>query len=321
MDSDRRLKVLYIAGNGRSGSTLLDVILGQVPGFFAVGEVRNMWDYGILQNRPCGCGKPFGECPTWQTILGGDLLAGQTIDPAEMATLRERFARTKRLLPMLLGGSRYVRKASTDMRRYLDATERLYWSVAERTGASVIVDSSKWPTYAFLLDSIPSIDLHVLHLVRDPRACAFSWTRKKESEPGVYMDRHNAFVATSFWVAWNPAIQHFWGSRAQRYKFLTYEDFVTHPRRSFEEIVRFVGADVPSPGPFVDDHSISMAPTHSLEGNATKFISGSVTIRSDTEWQSRIPMLSKAVVSAMTWPWLLRYGYWGGRGQRRGHGE
>ncbi|HMB70712.1 MAG TPA: sulfotransferase, partial [bacterium] len=69
--SEGRLKVLYIAGNGRSGSTLLDVILGQIPGFFPVGEVRNVWDYGVVENRPCGCGEAFHDCPFWSRILSG----------------------------------------------------------------------------------------------------------------------------------------------------------------------------------------------------------------------------------------------------------
>ena len=37
--SGERVKVLYIAGSGRSGSTILDRILGQLDGFFSVGEL------------------------------------------------------------------------------------------------------------------------------------------------------------------------------------------------------------------------------------------------------------------------------------------
>ena len=40
---EKKVKVLFIAGNGRSGSTILDVILGQLEGFFAVGELRRIW--------------------------------------------------------------------------------------------------------------------------------------------------------------------------------------------------------------------------------------------------------------------------------------
>ena len=35
-----RTKVLFIGGYGRSGSTLLDRLLGQIDGFVSVGEVR-----------------------------------------------------------------------------------------------------------------------------------------------------------------------------------------------------------------------------------------------------------------------------------------
>jgi len=317
---DGRLKVLYIAGNGRSGSTLLDVLLGQVPGFVAVGEVRNMWDYGLVQNRPCGCGEAFHDCSFWNRVVAGGPLANRIFDPAEIARLRERFARTKRLVPMLLRRGKYVDHSNEDMRQYLDITERLYQSLATASGARVIVDSSKWPTYAFLLDAIPSIDLHVLHLVRDPRACAFSWTRKKEVEPGVFLDQHNALVSTSYWVVWNPVIRYFWGKKRNRYRFLAYEDFVTRPRSSFNDIVRFVGEVVPTDTPFLDDHTVKVCPTHSLEGNAVKFASGPIAIRSDSEWEARISPANRAVVTAMTWPWLLRYGYWnrGGRGRETG---
>ena len=36
------VKVVYIAGMGRSGSTLLGSLLGQLDGFFFVGEFRHL---------------------------------------------------------------------------------------------------------------------------------------------------------------------------------------------------------------------------------------------------------------------------------------
>ena len=197
MSPERKLKVLYVAGNGRSGSTLIDVILGQVPGFFPVGEVRNVWDYGLAENRPCGCGVPLRRCPTWSKIFREHLSDESAVDPVQIAAWRQRFARTKRLVPMLLQGKKYARHPDNGIRDYLSTTERLYRSIASVTGARVIVDSSKWPTYAFLLSNLPSIDLHILHLVRDPRACAFSWRRTKETEPGVYLDKRGWTVSSS----------------------------------------------------------------------------------------------------------------------------
>src|SRR6266705_3371373 len=69
------LRVLYIGGWGRSGSTLLDRMLGQVPGFFALGEVREIWQSGLRENRLCGCGASFRECPFW-TRVGAEAFGG-----------------------------------------------------------------------------------------------------------------------------------------------------------------------------------------------------------------------------------------------------
>ena len=34
------IKVVYITGAGRSGTTLLDILLGELDGFFSAGEMR-----------------------------------------------------------------------------------------------------------------------------------------------------------------------------------------------------------------------------------------------------------------------------------------
>lgn len=300
-----RLKVLYVAGNGRSGSTLLDVILGQVPGFTPVGEVRNVWDYGLVENRPCGCGEPMRACPTWDAILTS-AYGDARPDPAQVAAWRERFAQTKRLLPIFARGKGYAKGA--EIRRYLEVLEKLYHGIADATGARVVVDSSKWPTYAFLLNQVPSIDLHVLHLVRDPRACAHSWTRRKQAEPGRFLDQQGAVYTTSYWVVWNPSIRRLFRGRGDRYHFMRYEDFVSDPRAHINDVLRFVG-EGDAESPFISDREVAVSPTHTVEGNAARFERGSITIRADTEWKSAMPGAQRALVTAMTWPLLWRYGY------------
>ena len=64
-----------IGGWGRCGSTLVDMMLGQLPGFVSAGEVRELWLRGILENRPCGCGVPFRSCPFW-TKVGDEAFPG-----------------------------------------------------------------------------------------------------------------------------------------------------------------------------------------------------------------------------------------------------
>jgi hypothetical protein len=56
------IKVLYIAGPTRSGSTLLSKILGEVDGFFNAGEIIDIWDRGLASDGLCSCGKAMSQC-------------------------------------------------------------------------------------------------------------------------------------------------------------------------------------------------------------------------------------------------------------------
>ena len=97
-----RPRLLFIAGWGRSGSTLLDRILGQVPGVFSAGELRDIWRRGALEDRLCGCGSPFRECAVWRKV--GEVAFGgwDAIDLVEAQALRDRLDRPW-ATPLLLG--------------------------------------------------------------------------------------------------------------------------------------------------------------------------------------------------------------------------
>src|SRR5947209_19958625 len=69
-----RVRVLYVGGCGRSGSTLLDRMLGQVPGVLAIGEVVHIWRRGVGEDQLCGCGKAFTDCEFWSEV--GDVAFG-----------------------------------------------------------------------------------------------------------------------------------------------------------------------------------------------------------------------------------------------------
>src|SRR5205085_5528348 len=68
---------------------------------------------------------------------------------------------------------------SADKLRYAETVAQLYRSLRKTSGREVIVDASRFISYAHILETQPDIQLYVLHLVRDPRAVAFSWTRKR----------------------------------------------------------------------------------------------------------------------------------------------
>ncbi|WFE98843.1 sulfotransferase [Micromonospora sp. WMMD964] len=305
------IRVLYLAGSGRSGSTLVTNVLGQVPGFFAAGELRYLWRRGILENRQCGCGVPLADCPLWTRIRAD--LAGA--DPAGIAG---RLAARLRLrgLPALL---RRRRRGQRPVDSHPDDAHlaRLYASIAEHALADrpggVVVDSSKLPPYGALLGALPGIDLYVLHVVRDPRATAYSWRRRRPLDGPAddrLMSRPPVWKAAVLWLVWNTATVRLWGRRPvdDRYLRVRYEDFVADPAGTTARIVRFVGAtadDLPFPTP----DTVRLAPTHSVAGNPSRHRTGLVPVVADTEWLTGLSTGAYAVVTALTGPVLARFGY------------
>jgi hypothetical protein len=78
-----RIKVLYIAGSGRSGSTFLGQVLGQVPGFCFVGETLYAW-HTFDQHRLCGCGTPLVDCTFWHAVRQAAGGGTGPIEPREL---------------------------------------------------------------------------------------------------------------------------------------------------------------------------------------------------------------------------------------------
>lgn len=304
------MKVLFITGFGRSGTTLVDSILGQVEGFFSLGESQYVWDRALERNLLCSCGAPFRECSVWGPLaddIGGDL---ETEDLRRMARLRDRQGPGRVLARAALG------KALPDRREwdhYVARTERMLRTVREATGSRVLIDSSKSPSHGLVLGAIPGVELHVLHMVRNPRAVAHAWSKHKVydgsgSEP-MYMARLKLHRSSAKWLAWNTAIELLW-RRSGRYLLLPYEDFVAEPRRSIQGVLELLGEEGAAL-PFGDDRTVNLDPVHSVAGNPSRFTTGRIEIRSDEAWKRDMSRSRQLAVAALTWPLLARYGYFG----------
>ena len=302
------MKVLYIVGMGRSGSTILANSLGEIDGFFSTGEMCYMWRNNLLENRLCGCGEPFRECPVWSRVLQRAFGGADEVDPREMMAELSAGARTRHLPMMLTDSGR--RRLAGRMRRLLNNTGWLYRALQAETGSRVIVDSSKEPAYGRALGMAPGIDLYVLHLVRDSRATAYSWAKKKaqpDSAEREVMVQFSPFKNSWMWDTWNGAAEALWGRDPSRYLRLRYEDFVADPRASFERILELLGEDAELP--LVSDSEVKLGVSHTVSGNPNRFQTGSVALKPDTEWMREMSEEDRKRVTLLTYPMLRRYGY------------
>ena len=296
------MKVLYILGRGRSGSTILANVLGEVPGFFSAGELRVLWDPVIARNAPCGCGVVVTECPLWSVVLS----RLRDVDPSDVARWQHEIVRESNIF-------RLLRKDASDwhtLQDYARVTNRLYKEIQDVTGCSVIIDSSKRPSYGAFLRLLEDGDPYYVHLARDPRASAYSWqSRRHESIHGDEVKQRNAVDSTVRWNLLNIGSEVLLKRVGSDHgAHLRYEDFVARPRATVQELCDLVGTGSVEL-PFLDDRTVELGPNHTIAGNPSRFSTGRLEIRDTQEWKTKQDATSRWLATAVALPFLRRYRY------------
>lgn len=305
--------VVLVAGYGRSGSTLLDRLLGQVGGFVSVGEFYWLWLWSLGQNQRCGCGQPFRSCAFWTAVFdrafGG--FSGLDLDRAValQAVCEGRRYGAQALLPGR-GGA---------VAEYRDLLARVYRAVLDVAGARVVVDSSKFPARALVLGRLDGLSTAVVHVVRDSRAVAFSWqrTRRRPEIDGAteLMPRRTPARTAAVWTVANTLLE----AVARRYataERLRYEDLLRDTASTLGRVASRLGETHPDLG-FLRAGTAEMGVDHTVAGNPMRFQVGRVALAADEEWATAMRPRDRRLVTALTLPLLLRYGYAGRRSRRR----
>lgn len=314
-----RTEVLLIAGAGRSGSTLLARLLGELPGVVNVGELSLLWVSGIERQDLCGCGTPVLRCPYWVRILS-DAFPGGLPDVRRVLAARSRATSLRTWMrSRLLGAS--PRRSNTAMTVYRHLMECLYRTVRAETEAHVIVDASKLVTHALPLFESPLLDIRVLHLVRDSRAVAFSLQRRKLDPgraSGAFMNREGPERTARYWTKIN-LLTHVVGRAHGRYLRVRYEDLLNDPKGQLERVAAFMGLSL-APTPFLSEGFADLTTQHTIGGNPDRLRTGPVPLRLDDEWTGRMAPTQRRAVISRTWPLMAAYGYLGRRANAHARG-
>ncbi len=291
---------------------MLDLLLGELDGYVATGELRNLWGYGLLDGWLCGCREPMKSCPFWRSVLERAGLDG--VDPAWVDETQRLHVRVRpRPLARIWLFHRFGVRLPRRLAAYRRLMTQLYGGVLGASGARVVVDSSKRPANAMLLAASDDIDLFVVHLVRDPRAVANSWLRARDNPANPTGKRTKVFhplVTGARWLAWNAPIQALvrrW--LGPRYMRLRYEEFARDPAGALNRITSMVEGRARSPLPFLDGARAKLGPNHTAVGNRNRFVSGEVTIRCDEAWREQMRTKDKLLATLPSLPLLRAYGY------------
>lgn len=293
------ITVIYIAGAGRSGTTILDRILGTIEG---VESLNQVYPLGEPERRHCACGEEMSSCLFWQKVFEHSTVLPERMD--ELLRLRERVDHT-RYLPLLLTsvGRRIL---DPSLSRYLEMLQDVYEALAEAAKKQILVDSSKVTSRAFLLGMISTINVYVIHMVRDVRGVIYSWQKKKKRKGGYLTGPGTANVG-KFWTLNNLSseVLGFW----LPYQRVKYEEFGRRPKEEVARIRRRIQPIANRRGDFIDSDVVRLRKNHSISGNPDRFQSGRTSIRLDEEWKRELDECTERLWRVVTYPLLRRYGY------------
>ncbi len=291
------IDVVYILGMPHSGTTLLSNLLGEFEGCVCVGELCLVWRRWLTGSGQCGCGQVLASCQFWDRVRVEGFRGG--LDARWLADFAHRLNVTRRL-PAVVKGAAGRGSGADDVRRYRAALAHLYRAIAEVADKPTIIDSTKSPGAAVMLENVPGIRVHLVHVVRDSRGTLFShrW-RGNPERPGP--------TNLLLWSVWHLFAELRW-SRHRGYLRVRYEDFVAAPEDTLERILSHVG-QAPSCSPVRGHDRAHLSTHHTVGGNPNRFTTGGIQVSQDVRWRRELSARDRALAIALTGPLLIRHRY------------
>lgn len=294
--------IVLILGDGRSGSSLLEAQLSRAFGLTALGEARWFFQRGLRDDELCSCGERFSNCAFWSQIRKEVKL--ENFEGAKLTGLADKLD---------LGSQRRVFKnfylhvrREPGMQKLIAAAQNI-WIAAEKQSPYGIIDSSKSTAYFLLLCYGTSFFEHirVVHIVRDPRSVAASRqrirTRVESSDPANRkMPLVGPVKSSLMWLLANFSAEIFC-CLVKTATRIRYEDLVDDHQATLSSISASLDL---RPRKFSGESDLY----HSMSGNPTRF---EADFALPTRRETGVPRFAW-LVSVLTWPLRLRYGYIGG---------
>ncbi len=321
--SKKKINLIYIASNGRSGSTLLDLLLGGLMECWTLGEFQILpWEIkDHLQS--CGCGKQVEECLFWQPIIRchqhlleqGDIHRfRQSHGVGKVLRWNELFAIwTKRNLKhgctRLESIHEYGKQNSLIM-------EDILLQAKKAKGDQVLwlVDASKDPYRLSWLAQSGMFNLKVIHLVKDPRAFVYSMVKGRTWADSIKTGLRMAirYVVENYIIdlvikraGMDVISSKTWHAERERSSsalLLRYEDLAGNPQKTIESVCSWLGNCTP-----IDVNAFRTITQHAVSGNKMRMEKRDIFL--DEKWKASLPYYLQRSTEVICRPMATRYQY------------
>lgn len=290
----KKIKLIYISSNGRSGSTLLDMLIGIHSKCFTLGEFQVLPIDYLYNTQPCGCNRRVDSCDFWADIIeqNKNIIINGTISKFRNFGYG-KVLRWNELQEIYLN----INKSDFNLiKKYGQENFLVLKSVFEKVKKSkdvyYLVDASKDPYRLKWLAQSGYFDLNVLHIIKDPMAFVYSMIKEEKS----FIKKMYLTLRMSIrWVIENLIIvkvaNKYIGKR--KYLKIKYEKLASDHTVQLQSIFNFLK---------IYDHSISdnrfRHYNHAISGNKMRNENNSIYL--DEKWKKEMGIFFKFICNITT---------------------
>ena len=212
------VKIIYIIGAGRSGTTLLDIILGNTANIFSAGELNR---FAILDGRP-----PLVRDETvdqfWKQVK--ENLKKENIEDLNLyKNISKQFEFHTSVL-------NFTAKRKRLFNIYTNYQKKIFCNVSklalQQYNKTIISDSSKYPMRALQLSKIFGSNVSFIYIKRNPFAVVKSFQKKDIEQPPKNRINANIYLLAVNAIA-NKVVKEV--KKKSKVAIITYDDLVKEP--------------------------------------------------------------------------------------------
>lgn len=283
--------VIYIIGDNRSGSTLLDYLLSCHPDAVSVGELHHLNDYyfkkgvGMRTDWKCGCGNQIKECSFWMQVL-------QKIQFSESYVTRLKLNKSKRINRLFSTKKNFIETLAEreERKEFAHNQWELYKAIFAETKQKIIIDSSKSPYEAFTLNEFKQGKIKFIFLKRNIWEVAYSSNNRMKSFSNDFIEYMNLKESSIYKTIFNTytifktnqyVSELINKSTDQSVKEVEYIELTTNVKDSIASICSFLDLEYFDP-PLRTN--LGLKEDHIIHGSPSR--GDSKTIKPDMRWES-----------------------------------
>jgi len=296
------INIIYIAGYGRSGSTLLDIILSSSKNIYSVGAMSNLFKW-VTESSKCSCGENVNICSFWK-----DILKKVNIDKKE--------ALETSIISRAVEKRHFFFKKPTEelINKYKTLQYKIFLTIQNKVNTQYILDSSKSSKASFHRPELlhqSGCKVKVIHLTRDGRGVLWS-ILKKLGSPEWQSRKASPFIrAIRSIIGWNLANYQALRLKGKLdendYLRLSYEEFMSKPENTIEKLAIFLEIDASELKNILNGGK-GLAAEHNIGGNRLRF-NKDIRLTPDFAWKQSLPRHYRFMFWIFSWPMMTKLGY------------